>query len=192
MLLGRLKSRLYPAFPFSTTGIGSSGSLGVDELADPQDIRFKHTQGVRVRDHQRGHFLGHIPGEGVQVNRPAVVGLDLANSIAADMGARGVGSVGRMGYQDDLPGLSALLEAGPDEHHSYKLSLRSGAGLERAGIHAGGLDQAFLQRLQDLEVALAKLRRSEGGGTEESRESGDLLVDLGVVLHGTGAEGLER
>ena len=123
---------------------------------------------------------------------PPSLDLTSLTGIAAEVGARGVRAVGRIGDEDVFARVAPLFEAGPDEHHAGQLALGAGRRLEGEGVHARDLAQVVLDELD----ALRGLPWTVSGGRErvgvgESGQGGHLLVDLGVVLHRAGAEGIE-
>ena len=67
----------------------------------------------------------------------------------------------------------------------------SGGGLEGDGIHAGDLTEQVLCPVQDGLSALDGVGGLEGVQTGKAGQGGGLLPQLGVVLHGTGAQWVE-
>ena len=66
-----------------------------------------------------------------------------------------------------------------------------GGGLEGHGVHTGDLTQQLLRLVEHLQAALDRLLRLEGVHLAEAWQGGHVLVNLGVVLHGAGAQGVE-
>ena len=81
------------------------------------------------------------------------------------------------------PGLVVLL----DEQHAGQLAMGACRRLEGHFIHAGDLAQVFAGKVHHLKTALCSALRLERVDCSKTGEGGNLVVDLWVVLHGTGA-----
>ena len=166
-------------------------ALGVDDRGDLLDIGFEDAERVGIGHHEGGDLVRHLLLEAGQVDRPVLVGLDLLDRVAADVGRRRIRAVGRIRDEDVLAGVAPGLERGPDEHHAGELAVGAGRRLEREGVHAGDLAEHVLELFQDLEVALdevlggERMRCGEGGVRREP------FVDLGVVFHRAGTERID-
>jgi hypothetical protein len=166
-------------------------ALGVDDLGDAADVGLEDAEGVGIGHHERGDLVGHRRLEGGQVDRARVVGLDLPDRVAADVGRGGIGAVGGIRDEDVFPGVPPGLQGGPDEHHADELAVGAGGRMEREGVHAGDLAEEAFEPLEDLQVALDEVLGGEGMRSGEGGKGRKPLVDLGIVLHGAGAEGVE-
>ena len=126
------------------------------------------------------------------VHAAARVGLELDGVVAGEGGAGGVGAVGAVGDQHDgAMALAALLVMLLDDHQAGDLAVGAGGGLERDAPHAGDLGEILLQLVEQLERALRHALVLGGVQAGEAGERGHVFVDLGVVLHGAGAQGVE-
>ena len=164
----------------------------VDDLGDLQDVGVEEAQGVGVGEHEGGHIGAHGGPQGLQVHAPLGVGGHVHHREAAHGGGGGVGAVGGVG-DDHLgpggvpPALVVLL------HHQQggELPVGPGGGLEGHGLHAGDLAQELLRQIEHLQAALDGVGALEGVDAGEAGQGGHLVIHLGVVLHGAGAQGVE-
>src|SRR5262245_38280860 len=78
-------------------------------------------------------------------------------------------------------------------HHQEagELAMRSGGGLQRHAREAADLGEPLLQLEHQREVALHGVEILQRMSLGEGREPRDLLIDLGIVFHGAGAERIE-
>ncbi len=112
------------------------------------------------------------------------------------MGAGGVGAVGAVGH-DDLGFLVALVPVvGGDDHDAREFAVRAGHGLQGEGLHPADLAQQPLGLVEHLQRALAQPARAlelrqHRVQPGEARQGGRRLGELGVVLHGAGAQRVE-
>ncbi len=166
-------------------------ALRVHDLADLGDVLLEQPERVRVRDHQRGHLLVHGRGHGLGVQDAVVARRDGDDLVAVQRRARGVRAVRGVGHEHARALLAARLVVRADHHDARELALRAGGGLERHAIHAADLGQQLLERVEQGEQALHALGRAERMCRREAGQARDPLVQLGVVLHRAGAEGIE-
>ena len=160
----------------------------MDDFGDPANVGFKDAQGVGIGQHQRGDIAVHAFFQLLEIDHAPVIGLDLLYGVTGQVGAGGVGPMGRIGHQDVLAGIPLLFQVGPDQHHAGQFALGSGRRLHGEGVQPGDLAEVILHPLDDFQAALDGIRRGQGVGGRKSREGGHLLVDLGIVLHGARAE----
>ena len=164
----------------------------VDDLGDLQNVLVDLADGVGVGQHQGGRVGTDRGAQGVQVHHAVGRGGDGAHLVAAHGRRGGVGAVGRVGDDDLFPGVVAAgVMVGLDEQDAGKLTVGAGGGLEGHGIHAGDAAQVLLGQGVDRLAAGDRVLGLEGMDVGELEEVGNDLVDLGVVLHGTGAQGIE-
>ena len=64
-------------------------------------------------------------------------------------------------------------------------------GLEGHCIHARDFAEILLRQVKDFHGTLKCMLRLQGMDASESFQGSRFLIDLGVVLHGTGAQGIE-
>ena len=102
--------------------------------------------------------------EGLVVGVAVLIGVDVDDLEALDVGSRGVGGVGVDGG-DDLVALLLLalgLEVGVDQRGHGQDALATAAGLEGEPVHAGDLTHIAVGIVHDLHDALAGALVLEG------------------------------
>jgi hypothetical protein len=77
-----------------------------------------------------------------------------------------------------------------NEEHSGEFPLRSGRRLKGHGIHACDLGQKALELEQEPEKPLGEFLGKKRMGRGKSRQTGLLVIDLRIVLHCAGAQGI--
>ena len=164
----------------------------MDDLRDLQDMLLKDAQGVGVGEHEAGGVRPRSGAQGLHIHTPVGGGGDVYHRVPHH-GRRGrVGAVGGVGDQDlGPPCVPPVMVVGLDEQQARKLPVGAGGGLEGHGVHAGDLLQQVRRLAVDRETALDRLLPLEGVDGGEARQGGHVLVDLGVVLHGAGTQGVE-
>ena len=75
-----------------------------------------------------------------------------------------------------------------DQQDARELAVRAGRRLQRDRVHAGDLEQAALQQVDDFEHALRQRLGPVGMRLGQAFDARDHLVDARVVLHGAGAQ----
>ena len=162
----------------------------VDDPGDLQDVPVKNPHRVGVGQHQTGGVRPHGAAQGLHIHAAVFAGGDVHHREARHDGGGRIGAVGGVG-DDDLgpggvvpPGVVRL-----DEQQAGELAVGPGGGLEGHGVHAGDLPQELFGFVENLQTALDRLLGLEGVNLGE--QGGHVLVDLGVVLHGAGAQGVE-
>ena len=98
--------------------------------------------------------------------------------------------MGGVGHHDLAALFSLPLVVGADHHDAGELALGARGGLERHAIHSADLGELPLEAVEVLQQPLGNGDGLEGMGRAEAGETGDPLVELRVVLHGAGAEGI--
>ena len=78
-----------------------------------------------------------------------------------------------------------------DEQDAGELTVCASGRLEGHVVHAGDFAQVALGGVQHLQRTRLGFRRSQGMGVGEARQGCHLLINPGVILHGTGAKGVE-
>ena len=79
---------------------------------------------------------------------------------------------------------------GLDEQKAGEFAMGAGSGLEGHGVHAGDLAEQLLGD-SGRPGALDGVGGLEGVEAGEAGQGGGLFIELGVVLHGAGAQGVE-
>src|SRR5450759_1951947 len=87
--------------------------------------------------------------------------------------------------------LSRGAEMGLDDQQTRELTVRSRRGLQRERIHAGELAKQILELKHQLECALHRRLRLIRVNVLPTRVIDGYFVDLRVVLHRAGTEGIE-
>jgi hypothetical protein len=111
------------------------------------------------------------------------IGLHGDDLVAGHRGRRRVRAMRGVRHDDLGPRFTAALEVRADEQQAGELAVRAGRRLERHAIHAAHLGQHALQLPHELERSLRIVFRRVGMKTAEPRQTGDVLVDLRIVLH---------
>ena len=120
------------------------------------------------------------------------IGLDLDRAVIGKRGAGGIGTVRVVGYQHDVAmSLAVVFMVGFDEHQARQLAMRARRGLQRDTRHARNFRQVLLQFVDQLDRALHRAVWLQGMDAREAGQYRHVLVDLGIVLHGAGAERVE-
>ena len=172
------------------------GIFAAQHFHDARQMQLQQAQGVGVGHHQTGHLvgiLGHgfFKGGGVHhaVTRRHVDDLE-----ARQHGRGGVGAVGRVG-DEHLGAVAALgLVVGGNELDAGIFAVGPGHGLEGEGLHARDLAQppfGIIQALQGTLGQFAGKLGQQGMHAGKARQGGHVFRELGVVLHGAGAKGIE-
>ena len=125
-------------------------ALGVQDVGDLVDLALEDADGARVGEHQRGNVLGDQALKRGDVDHAERVRLDVLHLVADDRGGRRVGAMRGVGHQHGPAGVALRLVVGAGEQDSGELAMRAGGRLQRDRIHAGDLNQAFLQDMDDL------------------------------------------
>ena len=160
----------------------------VDGGRDGGDVLLEEPEGVRVGQHDPGHVLVELGGQGVHVHAATGVAGHGDHLVAAEGHRRRVGPVGGVGDDDLVAG--PALGGVPRPHQQQAGQLAGGAGgrLEGGGRHAGDLAEDLLQLHQQAQPPLGQRggrRRVDPG---QAGEGGHRVADLGVVLHGARPE----
>jgi hypothetical protein len=123
------------------------------------DVLVEEAERRRIGEHEAGGALVHLRPQVVEVEVPAVVGLDLLQLEARHRDARRVRPVGCVRGDDHLAllPLASVGEVGPHQHETGQLALRSRRGLEGDGVEAADLGEDLLQSPHELERTLRGL-----------------------------------
>ena len=163
-------------------------------MEDPRDLLdalVEEAERRRVREHQPGRPLVHLPAQVLEVEVPACVRLDALELVARHRHARGIRAMGGVGRDDRVALLAAVGEVRAHEQESGQLALRARGRLQRHSREPGDLGEDPLQVPHQLERALGALVLLMRVEIAETGQPADALVDAGVVLHRAGAERVE-
>ena len=160
----------------------------MQDLGDLVDLAFEHSDGRGIGEHQRSSFLVNLASEGLEVDAAFGVGLEVLDAVAADGGCGRVGAVRGVGDEDPATRVSLRLVPGADQQDAGELAMGAGGGLEGDGVHAGDFDEALLEQVNHIELALREVVGTIRMGFGEAFNPGDQLVHAGVVFHSAGAE----
>jgi len=163
----------------------------VKDLRDLLDALVEQAERRRVREHQPGRPLVHLPTQVFEVEVPACVCLDARKLVARHRHARRIRAVGGVRGDDRVALLTPIGEVGAHEHEPGQLALRARGGLQRHGRKPRDLGEDSLQRPHQLERTLGAFVLLVGVEIPESGQPSDALVDPRVVLHRAGPEGVE-
>ncbi len=167
-------------------------ALGVDDLGDlpMSDSKTPRVLGlVTMRAATSSVIACSSAG---QVDRPVLVGLDLLDRVAADVGRRRVRAVGRIGDEDVLAGVRP---AASSAARTIIMPVSS-PWAPAAGWSVKASMPAISQSMPSsvFRTSRSPWTRSVGGaagGAGEARVRRQPLVDLGVVFHRAGAERID-
>ena len=164
----------------------------VHKLGDLENLNLEHTERVGIGHHDSSHGIVEERLEILHVDRAVGLRLHLHHFEACHHRGRGVSAVCRVGNNDlGTPGVAPRDVILTHHHQTGKLSMGSGIGIERELLETRKRGQSLLQIVVEFKRALRGLcflKRMDFG---EFGHSGHLLVDFGVVLHGTASEGIE-
>ena len=185
-----------PGHPHDGVEVGSvvvaQAPRVVDDPGDLQNIGIEQAQGVGVGEHEPGGVRPGGRAQGLQVHAALGIGGHVDHSEAAHGGGGRVGAVGGIGDQDLGPGWVPPVQVVFFYHQQGgELPVGPGGGLEGHLVHAGDLAQELLRPAQHLQAALDRIGALEGVDSGKTGQSGQLLVDLGIILHGAGAQGIK-
>ena len=172
---------------------------GVKDAHDVLQVPFHEAEGIGAGHHHAGDVLavlvdGRLHGGGID---DAVRRLQRDNLKAGHMGRSGVRAVSGVRNEHDVTAAALGPVVSGDEGHAGEFTVGASHGLKRETLHARDLAQPFLGLIENLKGTLA------GSGTGfaelgqhgmhagESRKGADSLGELGVILHGAGAERIE-
>ena len=100
--------------------------------------------------------------------------------------------MGRVGHDYLLAlGITTLLVIVADNHQSGELSVSTGKGIQSEVSQSGKFGKRLLQVVFHLEGSLTAVCRLGGMEVGKLWEVGYFLIDAGIVLHRTTAEGIE-
>jgi hypothetical protein len=164
----------------------------VDRLGDGADAAVEDTNGARVGEHDAGGLGAQGGAQGVQVEVAIGAGGDLAHLEATHGGGGGIGAVSGIRDQDlaTFP-VAPRRVVGANHGHAGEFTLGAGGGGQGYGVHAGDLREQFLQLVETGQDTLAVGCRRQGMARQEAGQGGQAVAGPGVVLHGTGAQGIE-
>ena len=161
----------------------------VDDLYELADPGVKDAGVFRVGDQERGRSLRHCRFESLQIGIPILVGIESDDLIAGRSGACCVGGVRKDGRDHlvSLLGLPPGLVVGTYDRDIGIDGGRTGTGLQRESVHPRDLFEHLLEPIHDLQDALNGLYVLQRMDIRHLLSSGQLVIDLGAVLHGAGA-----
>ena len=130
--------------------------------------------------------------QGLQVHVAVFIRSKL-NDIEAGHGCGSrVGAVGAVGDGDfRAAGFAVGQVVGPDHEHAAQFAVGPGQRGQSHRRQSGYLAQETLKLVQQFQRALGLFGRLHGVNAGESRLERHFIVDLGVVLHGATAQGIE-
>ncbi len=160
----------------------------VDHADNLFQMILEQSQGVGAGHHDCGGLFVENTGQDLGID-DAVHGFDGDHLISANGCGSGVGAVGRVRHDDLGLVVVPVPVIGRNEHDPGEFAVGSCQGLVGEGFHAGDFTEQLLGFEQHLQGALgvqagtSKLR-DEWMQPGKPRESGYLLHELGIVLHG--------
>ena len=175
------------------------GPVVVQEAARPVhqggnllNLGFKEAQGVGVGHHDASDIRPQQGFQGLHVNAAVLQGFHLHHLEPANRGRCRVGAMGAVRHNHLGAGqVSAAHVILAHNHQARELSMGAGARGESKGMHARDGPQGLVHLLIHLANAGNQgvlFQRMLG---REAGQRGNLLVNLGIVLHGAGTQRIE-
>ena len=160
----------------------------VHDLLDVQDGFFKQPQRIRVSQHDRGHGAVHGLAQGADVHVTPGVGFYGDDLIADHGGGGGIGAVRGVRHDDLGTPFPTRFEVRADHQQPREFTVSTGRGLEGHAVHSADLRQQLLQFADQPQGALGPFGRRVRVQSRKARQARRVLMNLGVVLHRTGAK----
>ncbi len=120
------------------------------------NLTLEDAQRRGVCKHQRGGVFVHLARQSFEIDAAVGVGLEILHRVAAEGRSGGIGAVGRVGDQDLLARVALRLMPRPHQQNACELAVRASGGLQRDRIHAGDVEQAAPEQIEDFEHALGE------------------------------------
>ncbi len=158
----------------------------MDDIGDLRNIRVKQTDGVRVGQHQTGGVFVSSSAQRIEVYAAVFQRRDADDLNPAMVAEAGLVPCAESGTDFGALKVTVCLMVGFDQHQTGQLAVCSGSRLEGHIVHAGDLAQVRARSITSRQPC-AVLCGWRGMDCSKTGEGGDLVVDLWVVLHGTGA-----
>ncbi len=158
-------------------------ALRMQNVRDLMDVRLKHPNRRRIRQHQRRRILIHQLLQRRQVHHPQLIRLQIADLVPADRRRRRVRPMRRVRHNHLLARISLRLVIRPRQQNPRKLPMRARRRLQRNRIHARNLNQALTQQLHQPQRALAQTLRLVRMRLRQSLQPRHGLINPRVVLH---------
>ena len=168
----------------------------VNDPADFLDALFKYPVGGRIGNHQCCQplfVLGGFRLQIVEVDVAMLVAFDDHHLHAGHDCAGRVGAVGGGRNQGNIAvAFTTAFQVSADHHHTGKLSLSPGIGLQRNRGKAGQLAEHRLQFTENPGISPGLIFRHKGMQPPEGLPTDRHHLGRSVQLHGAGAEGDHR
>ncbi len=119
---------------------------------------------------------------------PSAFDFEVLDAVADDGRCGGVGAVRRVRNENLAAGIALRLVPCAREQDAGEFAMRAGSRLQRDRVHAGDIEQAALQQIEDFKDALRERFRAVGMRFGQALDARDEFVDARVVFHGAGAE----
>ena len=153
-------------------------------LGDLDDVRLEQAAGVRVGQHDRRHVRTQPRLQRLEIHAAVGGRRNFLNAVAAERSGCRVGTVSRFRHQHNLAGIAACLKGGTDGEQAAQLAVRASLRRHGDGGHARQFHQPVRHRIDQLQRALHRVLRLQRVNVGEARQTGHLLIQARVVLHG--------
>ena len=167
----------------------------VDETRYRGDARLEEAERIGIGHHHRCNLSTLLSDDALQIlDIDGTVGLrlHLDDLESADGCRSGVRAMGRVGYDHLLTGhVATRTVIVVDRHQSRQLTMGACIGLEGEMSQTREGTERLLQKDDEGTCACHRGFGLQGVQVLELGQRGHLLVDLRIVLHRTGAEGIE-
>ena len=156
------------------------------------NVFFKNAERVGVRHHHAGDVVAEFRAQVFKVHSALRSALHLHNLQAAHGGRGRVGAVCRVGHDDFYALMVApALVVGADYHKACQFAVRPGIGVEGKGVHAAHFGKHGCEVVIQMQATLQGFGGLRGVHVGKAGQSGNLLIDFGIILHRATAQGVE-
>ena len=167
----------------------------VDEFCYLRDARLEEAKGIGIGHHHGGDISPLLSNDALQVvyiDRTISLRLHLDDLQSADGSRGGVRAVGRIGHNHLLALQVAMSTVEVvDGHQTCQFTMGTGIGFEGEVVQSCEGTERLLQEDYQRPSAHHRMLRLQRVQVLELWQGCHLLVDLRIVLHRTGTEGIE-
>ena len=164
----------------------------VNGLNDFEDAGVEDAECAGDGDHHASDGVVAGGAQRFEVDIAVVVGGQFDDVQASHRDGGGICPVRAVGNENvDALVVAAIQMILADHEDAGEFALRASGGGEAGSGESGDFGEPLLKRVHDGERALRSVLVGEGMERAETGQTGDILIDLGVVLHGAGAERVE-
>ena len=161
----------------------------MNDFGDLNDVAFKKTQRIRIRQHQGGGLVIDCIAQGIEIDQAFSCRRDAYHIEARDVRTGWVGPMGAVRHEDFRAlQVAIFFMVGTHHHQPCPFAVCSGCRLQGNAVHAGDDRQIFLQFMHQLQCALDGLDWLIRVDVGETVQTGGHLIDFRVVFHRAGSQ----